>query len=59
MAKVSFSHYSADGLIAAAIELRLRMTHGIELYHDVIDPYIGRPGDDLAAHIRVQMNRCT
>lgn len=59
MAKVFLSHQSADSTLAAAIERRLRIVHGIESYLDVIDPYITRAGEDLARHIQLQMSRCT
>jgi protein-disulfide isomerase len=58
MVKVFLSHQSSDAALAASIAQRLHM-HGIQTYLDVIDPYIGRPGEDLAAHIRVEMGKCT
>lgn len=59
MIKVFLSHQSADALTAAHVARRLKNIHDIDSYLDVIDPYIGRPGEDLAAHIRAQMGRCT
>lgn len=59
MIKVFLSHQSADALTATRIQQRLKNLHSIESYLDVIDPYIGRPGEDLAAHIRAQMGTCT
>lgn len=59
MIRVFLSHQSADATTAAYVARRLKDRHGIDSYLDVIDPYIGRPGEDLAAHIRAQMGRCT
>lgn len=59
MIKVFLSHQSADATTAAYVARRLKDRHGIDSYLDVIDPYIGRNGEDLAAHIRSQMGRCT
>lgn len=59
MIKVFVSHQSADANTATNVARRLKTLHDIDCYLDVIDPYIGRPGEDLAAHIRVQMAKCT
>ncbi|CAN7725637.1 toll/interleukin-1 receptor domain-containing protein [Mesorhizobium amorphae] len=59
MIKVFLSHQSADTLIAGQIAARLKRMHGIDSYLDVIDPYINRRGEDLAAHIRQEMGNCT
>ncbi|RXD04883.1 toll/interleukin-1 receptor domain-containing protein [Sphingomonas sp. UV9] len=59
MVKVFLSHQSADAAVAARIEKRLRENHGIACYLDVIDPYIGQRGEDLATHIQSQMSKCT
>lgn len=59
MIKVFLSHQSADSTIATYVARRLKNSHDIDAYLDVIDPYIGRPGEDLAAHIRKQMGSCT
>lgn len=59
MIKVFLSHQSADPATAAYVARRLKDRHAIDSYLDVIDPYIGRPGEDLAAHIKAQMGRCT
>ena len=59
MIKVFLSHQSADSLTASYIARRLRDNHQIESYLDVIDPYINRRGEDLAARIRNEMGRCT
>lgn len=59
MVKVFLSHQSADSVLAARIEKRLRENHAITSYLDVIDPYIGRRGEDLASHIQVEMSKCT
>jgi hypothetical protein len=57
--KVFLSHQSSDTLLAQQIARRLQQVHSIDSYLDVIDPYIGRPGEDLAAHIRAEMGKCT
>lgn len=57
--KVFISHQSADSLAAKQIADRLQRLHGIPSYLDVIDPYIDGRGEDLAAHIRMQMGQCT
>lgn len=59
MIKVFLSHQSADSVIATQIARRLENVHGIATYLDVIDPYMNRRGEDLAAHIRYEMARCT
>ena len=57
--KVFLSHQKADGLKAAEIAQRLSTRHGIQSYRDIIDPYLGRPGEELAKHIRDEMGKCT
>jgi hypothetical protein len=57
--KVFLSHQRADSARAAEIATRLRVYHTIDSYLDIIDPYLGRPGEDLANHIRTQMSSCT
>ncbi|GBR21931.1 toll/interleukin-1 receptor domain-containing protein [Komagataeibacter nataicola] len=57
--KVFISHQSADSFTAKKIADHLQHFHGIPSYLDVIDPYIGMRGEDLAAHIRTQMGQCT
>lgn len=59
MVKVFLSHQNADSALATRIARRLRDVHGIESYLDVIDPYIGGHGQDLALHIQVEMDKCT
>ena len=59
MIKVFLSHQSTDAATAAGVARRLKTLHDIDLYLDVIDPYVGRPGEDLAAHIRGEMGKCT
>ncbi|WNM07537.1 hypothetical protein RI056_10515 [Komagataeibacter nataicola] len=55
--KVFISHQSADSFTAKKIADHLQHFHGIPSYLDVIDPYIGMRGEDLAAHIRTQMGQ--
>jgi hypothetical protein len=57
--KVFLSHQKADGAKAAEIAQRLTTKHGIQSYLDIIDPYLGRPGEELAKHIRDEMGKCT
>jgi hypothetical protein len=57
--KVFLSHQRADSVKAAEISTRLSSKHGIQSYLDVIDPYLGKPGEDLARHIRAEMSKCT
>ena len=57
--KVFLSHQKADSAKAAEIAQRLINNHGILSYLDVIDPYLGGRGEDLARHIRLEMSKCT
>ena len=57
--KVFLSHQRADSAKAAEISARLSSKHGIQSYLDVIDPYLGRPGEELAQHIRDEMGKCS
>lgn len=59
MIKVFLSHQALDAPLAADIAAKLRLRHGIDSYLDVIDPHIGKPGEDLAAHIQIEMGKCT
>lgn len=59
MIKVFLSHQSADAAAALAIKQRLWNNHRIDSYLDVIDPYIGGRGEDLATHIQNEMGKCT
>jgi hypothetical protein len=59
MIKVFLSHQRADAGKAGEIAARLKVYHQIDSYLDVIDPFLGRPGTDLAAHIRSEMSKCT
>jgi hypothetical protein len=59
MAKVFITHHSTDSLLAGRIANRLKINHGMDSYLDVIDPYIGKNGEDLALHIQVEMSKCT
>lgn len=59
MIKVFLSHQSSDSATAAHIAQRLRIHHSIDSYLDVIDPFMGRRGEDLAAHIQAEMSKCT
>lgn len=57
--KVFISHKSHDSLKAKSISDRLRYTHGISTYLDVIDDQIGRSPSSLADYIRDQLEACT
>jgi TIR domain len=57
--KVFISHQKADSTIAMEIASHLRTRHAIYSYVDVIDPYIGHDGNDLANHIRTEMAKCS
>lgn len=57
--KVFLSHQRADSAKASEIAQRLLHRHSIPSYLDVIDPYLGRPGEELAQHIRAEMAKCT
>lgn len=57
--KVFISHQSADTAVAHRVSEHLRVWHGIASYLDVIDPYMNGRGEDLAAHIRSEMGKCT
>lgn len=59
MIKVFLSHQSADSHACGIIAQRLKIYHDIDCYLDVIDPYMNRKGEDLAAHIQSEMSKCT
>lgn len=57
--KVFLSHKNDDSEIAGLIARRLKDTHQIEVYLDVIDRNLGKTGPDLADYIRAEMEKCT
>lgn len=57
--KIFISHKRTDTILAQRIATRFRVTHSIESYLDVIDPYIDGPVERLADHIRSEMGKCT
>lgn len=57
--KVFISHKQIDAAQAKAIADRLRISHQIESYLDVIDPIIGKTGEALAEYVRAQLGNCT
>lgn len=57
--KIFLSHKSVDGPTALRIAGRLRNDHGIDSYLDIIDPHLGKAGDDLARHLCREMGKCT
>lgn len=59
MIKVFLSHQKHDAPRAQLIRDRLLAYHQIDSYLDVIDPYLNSSGDELAAHIRSEIGKCT
>lgn len=57
--KVFISHKQEDEAKAKAISERLRTTHQIDTYLDVLDAVIGKSGEELAKYVRAQMGACT
>ncbi len=57
--KIFISHQKADTIFSQQTAHRLQTNHRIECYLDVIDPYVDRPIEDLAHHIRSKMSDCT
>ena len=57
--KVFLSHQKADSAAATEISHRLITRHGIQSYLDMIDPFLGRGGEELGKHIRAEMGKCT
>jgi len=57
--KVFISHHSSDSAEAKRICDHLLTKHGIASYLDVIDPFVGRPGEELAKYLRGVMAQCT
>jgi hypothetical protein len=57
--KIFLSHQKSDSLKAAQIAVRLKTVHQIDSYLDVIDPFLNSSGEDLSAHIRTEMSKCT
>lgn len=57
--KVFISHQKNDSTIAQAIGSRLWVYHDIDYYLDVIDPHLGKAGDDLAKHLQIEIGKCT
>lgn len=59
LAKVFISHQQRDSSRALEIADRLRSVHNIASYLDVVDTRLNQSGDDLGAHIRVELGKCT
>lgn len=57
--KVFISHKLEDAGQAKAIADRLRIHHNIDSYLDVLDPVIGKTGEELAKYVREKMASCT
>ncbi len=56
--KIFISHQHGDTDLAKEISIRLRSTHGIDIYLDVYDPDASATGDALGEHVRVQLGQC-
>lgn len=57
--RVFISHHSSDSAEAKRIRDHLLSRHAIDSYLDVIDPFIGRPGEELAEYLRGVMAKCS
>lgn len=57
--KVFISHQRADTTFALDVSNRLRVSHGIDSYLDVIDPDASTKGDKLGDHVRAELGKCT
>jgi hypothetical protein len=57
--KVFISHKQEDALQARQIAERLRNNHAIDSYLDVLDPVIGKTGEELAKYVREKLSSCT
>lgn len=57
--KVFISHHSSDSIEAKRVRDHLLSRHSIQSYLDVIDPLVGRPGEELADYLRGVMASCT
>lgn len=57
--KVFISHKLEDAQQAKAIADRLRNVHQIDSYLDVLDPVIGKTGEELARYVRDKLATCT
>lgn len=57
--KVFISHKLEDAAQAKSISDRLRNVHNIDTYLDVLDPMIGKTGEELAQYVREKMSSCT
>ncbi|MFC6121025.1 toll/interleukin-1 receptor domain-containing protein [Phytobacter sp. SCO41] len=58
MIKVFISHQHSDSALARDIEQRLKNTHRIDCYLDLIDTNIS-DGEDLARYIKDRLSSCT
>jgi len=57
--KVFISHKLEDAGQAKLISDRLRNVHNVDTYLDVLDPTIGRNGEELAQYVRERLASCT
>lgn len=57
--KVFISHKQEDARKAKEIADHLWLRHNIDSYLDVLDPVIGKNGEELARYVRDKMGACT
>lgn len=57
--KVFISHQQSDSQLASSVAHRLRTTHEIDCYLDVVDPNANHSGDALGEYLRDEMGKCT
>jgi hypothetical protein len=57
--KVFISHQQADSSLAVQLSRRLTSRHGIDSYIDVIDRNVPGRGEDLAEHVKAEIDKCT
>ena len=57
--KVFISHKLEDAGLAKLISDRLQNIHSIGTYLDLLDPTIGRNGEELAQYVRKKLASCT
>jgi hypothetical protein len=57
--KVFVSHQKGDSEIASAVAARLRLSHQIDCYIDIIDTNLLKSGESLGEYLRSEMGKCT
>lgn len=56
--KVFISHQQSDSQLASSIAYRLRTTHDLDCYLDVVDPDASKSGDALGEYLRDEIGTC-